>query len=97
MGYEVHEAESGEHAVALIQRTVLRDGCWQSPPVLHADNGAAMKSRTLHMKLHELGITPSHSRPRVSNDNAYVESLFRTPKYIPQWPSSGFGTLDESA
>ncbi|MBA0219886.1 hypothetical protein H0248_21570, partial [Pectobacterium brasiliense] len=37
----------GEQAAALIQRTVLREGCWQNPPVLHADNGAAMKSQTL--------------------------------------------------
>ncbi|RRO01993.1 hypothetical protein DMB83_012245 [Pectobacterium aquaticum] len=70
--------------------------CWSHPPVLHADNGAAMKSQTLQMKLHELSITPSHCRPRVSNDNAYVESLFRTLKYVPQWPSSGFGTLTEA-
>ncbi|MCI4238886.1 IS3 family transposase [Dickeya dianthicola] len=94
VGYEVHETESGEQAAALIQRTVLRERCWQNPPVLHADNGAAMKSQTLQMKLHELAITPSHSRPRVSNDNAYVESLFRTLKYVPQWPSSGFDKLN---
>jgi len=43
-----------------------------------------------------LGITPSHSRPRVSNDNAYSESLFRTLKYCPQWPTQGFATLDEA-
>lgn len=48
------------------------------------------------MKLHELAIRPSHRRPRVSNDNAYVESLFGTLKYVPQWPSSGFGKLDEA-
>ncbi len=62
----------------------------------HADNGAAMKSQTLQMKLHELNITPSHSRPRVSNDNAYAESVFRTLKYVPQWPSQGFKTLTEA-
>lgn len=39
----MYETESGEQAAALIQRTVLREGCWQNPPVLHADNGAAMK------------------------------------------------------
>lgn len=48
------------------------------------------------MKLHELNITPSHSRPRVSNDNAYAESLFRTQKYVPQWLSSGFSTLEDA-
>lgn len=95
-GYEVYETESGEQAAALMQRTVLREGCWREPLVLHADNGAAMKSQTLQMKLHELNITPSHSRPRVSNDNAYAESLFRTLKYVPQWPSSGFITLQDA-
>ena len=53
-----------------------------------------MKSCTLQSKLADLGITPSHSRPRVSNDNAYSESLFRTLKYCPQWPSQGFATLE---
>ncbi len=95
-GAEVYETESGEQAAALMQRTVLREHCWRHPLVLHADNGAAMKSQTLQVKLAELKITPSHSRPRVSNDNAYVESLFRTLKYVPQWPSSGFKTLDEA-
>ena len=95
-GYEVHKTESGELAAALIQRSVIRESCWRQPLVLHADNGAAMKSQTLQMKLHELNITPSHSRPRVSNDNAYAESLFRTLKYVPTWPSPGFKTLEEA-
>ncbi|MFU9137963.1 DDE-type integrase/transposase/recombinase [Erwinia tasmaniensis] len=50
-GYEVHETESGEQAAALMQRSVIREGCWREPLVLHADNGAAMKSQTLQMKL----------------------------------------------
>jgi len=45
-------------------------------------------------KLRELGISSSHSRPRVSNDNAFIESLFRTLKYCPLWPSQGFDTLE---
>lgn len=96
VGAEVHETESGEQAAALMQRTVLRERCYRQPLVLHADNGAAMKSQTLQVKLAELNISPSHSRPRVSNDNAYVESLFRTLKYVPQWPSSGFKTREEA-
>lgn len=95
-GYEVHEVESGERAAALMQRSVIRERCWRQPLVLHADNGAAMKSQTLQMKLYVLNITPSHSRPRVSNDNAYAESLFRTLKYVPTWPSSGFKTREEA-
>ena len=53
-----------------------------------------MKSSTLPAKLYDLGITPSRGRPRVSNDNPYSEPLFRTLKYCPQWPESGFADLD---
>ena len=52
-----------------------------------------MKSSTLLAKMYELGITSSRGRPRVSNDNPYSESLFRTLKYCPQWPATGFATL----
>ena len=55
-----------------------------------------MKSQTLQAKLEEWGLASSHSRPGVSNDNAYVESLFRTLKYCPQWPSGGFESLTEA-
>ena len=60
------------------------------------DNGAPMKSQTLRMKANELGVTTSYSRPRVSNDNPFAESLFRTCKYRPDWPSAGFKSLDEA-
>lgn len=92
----MHETESREQAAALMQRSGLRERCYRQPLVLHADNGAAMKSQTLQVKLAELNISPSHSRPRVSNYNAYVESLFRTLKYVPQWLSSGFSNLEEA-
>lgn len=93
VGWEVHEQECGEAAAALVQRAVLAEHCWRKPLVLHADNGSPMKSQTLQAKLYDLGITPSHSRPRVSNDNPYSEALFRTLKYCPQWPSQGFASL----
>ncbi|CBJ91048.1 transposase [Xenorhabdus nematophila ATCC 19061] len=96
VGYEVHEAEKGELAAELVQRTVWKEKCGHNPLVLHADNGAAMKSQTLQIKLQELAITPSHSRPRVSNDNAYAESLFRTLKYVPAWPEEGFSDLTQA-
>ena len=96
VGYEVHEAESGEYAAQLLQRTQLREQCLHKPLVLHSDNGAPMKAQTMKAKLEELGVLPSYSRPRVSNDNAFVESLFRVLKYRPQWPSRGFTSLEEA-
>lgn len=94
VGWEVYEEENGEHAAELMQRTVLNERCVGKPLVLHSDNGAPMKSSTLLSKLYDLGITPSRGRPRVSNDNPYSESLFRTLKYCPQWPKDGFADLD---
>ncbi len=60
VGYEVHEVESGEGELAaeLVQRTVWKEQCWRDSLILHADNGAAMKSQTLQVKLRELAITP---------------------------------------
>lgn len=94
VAWEVHESESGEHAKALVERALIREGCWHNPPVLHSDNGAPMTSYTLKSRLAELGMLMSHSRPRVSNDNPYSESLFRTVKYCPKWPSKGFASLE---
>ncbi|WP_409526018.1 IS3 family transposase [Nitrincola sp. MINF-07-Sa-05] len=93
VAWEVHEAESGELAKHLIERALIREVCWHTPPVLHSDNGAPMTSYTLRTRLAELGMLMSHSRPRVSNDNPYSESLFRTVKYCPQWPANGFASL----
>ena len=96
VGYEVHEQECGAKAAELIQRCMLREQCFNKPLVLHSDNGAPMKSYTMKAKLETLGITASLSRPSVSNDNPYSESLFRTLKYRPDWPSAGFKSLEET-
>ena len=96
VGYDVYERECGELAAQLLQRTIMRERCFNQPLVLHSDNGAPMKSLTFRAKMDELGITSSYSRPRVSDDNPYVESLFRTMKYMPNWPSKGFMSVTES-
>ena len=62
-------------------------------PVLHGDNGATLKATTVLAMLHWLGIEPSYSRPRVSDDNAFAEALFRTAKYRPEFPLKGFADL----
>jgi transposase InsO family protein len=96
VGYEVHEQECGERAAELVQRCMLREQCFNQPLVLHSDNGAPMKAQTMKAKLEELGVQSSYSRPRVSNDNPYSEALFRTLKYRPEWPSSGFASLTKA-
>ena len=65
-------------------------------PVLHGDNGSTLKATTVLAMLNWLGIKPSYSRPRVSDDNAYAESLFRTAKYRPEFPTRGFATLEQA-
>jgi len=90
---EVFEQESMANSSTVIQRAVLREGCVNQPLVLHADNGSAMKGSTLQATLQRLNITPSYSRPQVSNDNAIFESLFRTCKYRPDYPRDGYESL----
>lgn len=98
VGWEIWEEESAEHASQLIRRTVLSEQCVirQQPLVLHSDNGSPMKGATLLETLYSLGITPSKSRPRVSNDNPYAESIFRTCKYRPEYPEKGFKDRTEA-
>ena len=55
-----------------------------------------MKSATLLVKMYELGTSPSYGRQRVSNNNPYSESLLRTLKYCPQWPSDGYASLEDA-
>jgi transposase InsO family protein len=94
VGWEVFEQESADHAASLIQRAVWAEGCLGTPLVLHADNGSPMKGSTMRSMLEALGVQPSYSRPRVSNDNPYSEALFRTCKYRPGYPTDGFASLD---
>ena len=98
VGHEVHEVESGEHAAHLLKRTALAEGIHAATnkPVLHGDNGAALKATTVLAMLQWLGVAPSYSRPRVSDDNAFVESLFRTAKYRPGFPIRGFADLQDA-
>jgi transposase InsO family protein len=96
VGWEIHERESAEHAAALVHRAVLAEGGIDRPLVLHADNGSAQKGSTLLATLQTLGIAPSYSRPRVSDDNPFSEALFRTCKYRPDYPVGGFESLPKA-
>ena len=96
VGWEVHDTDDADHAAHLVRRTALGEGiaALLSKPVLHGDNGATLKATTVLAMLHWLGVKPSYSRPRVSDDNAYAESLFRTAKYRPEFPAHGFIDLN---
>ncbi len=96
VGWEVHENETAEHASVLIRKSCLSEGIHEEGLVLHSDNGSPMKGATMLATLQSLGIVPSLSRPSVSDDNPYSESLFRTLKYTPAYPSKPFTSLREA-
>jgi len=96
VGWEIWFDESAEHASELVEKAVMAEGARNHLLVLHSDNGGPMKGSTLKAKLEFLGVLASYSRPRVSNDNPYSESLFRTCKYRPGYPSKGFRRIEES-
>lgn len=96
LGWDVHEAESSELAAALVERVRLTAGRELNGWVLHSDNGGPMKGATMLATLQRLGVVPSFSRPRVSDDNPFAESLFRTLKYRPEYPVDGFATVEDA-
>ena len=95
VGAQVHDDDHSDHAMQLVRRTALAEGiaALADKPVLHGDNGSTLKATTVLAMLSWLGVKPSYSRPRVSDDNAYAESIFRTAKYRPEFPSQGFVDL----
>lgn len=96
VGWTVEECESMDLSSALIQRSCQELGVDPEGVVLHSDNGGPMKGSTMLATLQRLGIVPSFSRPRVSDDNPYSEALFRTLKYRPEYPSKPFSSLEEA-
>lgn len=95
IAWEVWEVESAENASELIRRAIMSEKLTtrDHPLVLHSDNGSPMKGSTMLETLYNLGITPSRSRPRVSNDNPFAESLFKTLKYRCNYQPKGFSSL----
>lgn len=93
VGFAVHDRECGKLAAALLEETCQREGVRTDQLVIHSDNGGPMKGATLLATLLALGVATSFSRPSVSNDNPYSESLFRTAKYRPDYPKGPFNSL----
>lgn len=89
VSFEVHDTDDSLHATRLIKRSALAESvhAMAEKPVLHGDNGATFKAATVLTMLHWLGIKPSYSRPHVSDDNAFVESLFHSIS-VPRSPTT---------
>jgi len=96
VGWQVYETESSTQAADLMKDICRREGVERHQVTLHSDNGSPMKGATMLAALQELGVAPSFSRPSVSNDNPYSESLFRTLKYRPEYPEKPFSGLTEA-
>ena len=94
----VFEADNAEFASQFLQEAFTSRGIAPRQLVVHSDNGASMKAAKTQAVLENNGVTFSHSRPRVSNDNPYSESLFRTLKYSGDYlyPRNGFASLEEA-
>ncbi len=92
VGWMVAPRESAQLARTLIEETCARQGIVPSALTLHADRGSSMRSKPVALLLADLGVTRTHSRPHVSNDNPFSEAQFKTLKYRPDFPER-FGSL----
>ena len=87
VGWTIHAVESETHARRLIREACRREGVDRDQLVIHADRGSPMTAGSVAELLNELGVAKSHSRPRVSNDNPFIEAHFKTLKYRPDYPA----------
>ena len=95
VGWMVADGESSELAKRLIGDTCAKQKIEPGKLTIHADRGSSMTSKPVAFLLADLGVTKTHSRPHVSDDNPYSESHFRTLKYRPGFPER-FGSLQDA-
>ncbi|HHE73752.1 MAG TPA: IS3 family transposase, partial [Desulfobacteraceae bacterium] len=93
---QIFAEESMENSSMLLAHACMVNGVQPEELVLHSDNGGPMKGATMLATLQKLGVVPSFSRPSVSNDNPYSESLFRTMKYRPEYPLKPFENIEQA-
>jgi putative transposase len=95
VGWMVADRESATLAKLLIRETCVKQGIDPGQLTLHSDRGSSMKSKLVAELLADLGVTKTHSRPHVSDDNPFSESQFRTFKYRPEFPDR-FGSIQDA-
>jgi putative transposase len=94
VGWMLAPHESAALAERLIAETCAKHAIKPGQLTLHADRGASMRSKPVALLLADLGVTKTHSRPHVSNDNPFSEAHFKTLKYCPQFPER-FGSIED--
>jgi putative transposase len=95
VGWMVAHRESATLAQKLIETCCEREGIQPGQLTIHADRGSSMTSKPVALLLADLGVTKTHSRPHVSNDNPYSEAGFKTLKYRPGFPER-FGSIEDA-
>jgi putative transposase len=95
VGWMVAPRETAELAKRLIAATCQKQGIAAGSLTIHADRGTSMTSKPVALMLADLGVTKTHSRPHVSDDNPYSESQFKTLKYRPEFPDR-FGSIEDA-
>ena len=95
VGWMVAQGESATLAEQFIRETCARQGIGREHLTIHADRGQAMTSKSVAFLLADLGVTKTHSRPHVSDDNPYSEAQFKTLKYRPDFPER-FGSIQDA-
>jgi putative transposase len=95
VGWTLSTRETASLAEAFIDETCRKEGIERGALTLHADRGAAMTSKPVAFLLADLGVTKTHSRPHVSNDNPFSEAQFKTLKYRPGFPER-FGSMEDA-
>jgi len=96
VGWDVLESENDGDGVDIFNRALSSERISGKGLRIHSDNGNPMRGASMLAKLLQLGVRPSFSRPSVSNDNAFIEALFKTLKYVPQYPSKPFRSLEHA-
>ena len=96
VGWRVHEIQSVDLSSNLLTEICEQQGICKNQLTMHADNGGPMKGATMLVTMQKLGIMPSFSRPSVSDDNPFSESLFKTLKYCPLYPTKPFESAEEA-
>ena len=94
VGWDIHHGQDTNTSAILLESICINEKINKNQIVLHSDNGGPMKGATMLATMQRLGVVPSFSRPSVSNDNPFSESMFRTLKYCPIYPSKPFDSIE---